>query len=221
MTLLTPKPSQVESWERLPSDWQNDERMDALFSLFKERDLNPVHYDAKMKFWSETIVAFCEDHGLLQIDIPTVVSRFRRKGKTPKCLDKIFEELIKQNRLITTTDYANAQQSSWLSWTVNKLASPLTSWLSGRTPVDQEVFVIKELVDVSIAESYVSHTRCSQYPSLSLEKSSTSARNIAVASLCSYVRLCGFLRLIHWYVPSMWTQWWELDQFCHLSIDPR
>lgn len=161
MTSLTPKPSQVEAWDRLPSDWHNDERMDALFCLFKERDLNPVHYDAKMKFWSETILAFCEDHGLLQIDIPTLVSRFRRKGKTPKCLDKIFEELIKQNRLMTTTDYANTQQSSWISWSMNKLASPLTGWLAGRTPVDQDVFVVKELVDVNIAESSL---LCTTYP---------------------------------------------------------
>jgi hypothetical protein len=148
MTSLTPKPSQVESWDRLPSDWQNDERMDALFSFFKDRDLNPVHYDAKMKFWSETIIAYCEDHGLLQIDMPTVVSRFRRKGKTPKCLEKIFDELNKQTRLITTNDYANSQQSSWVSWTFSKLASPLTSLISSKTPIDQEVFIIKELVDV-------------------------------------------------------------------------
>ncbi|CAF0963488.1 unnamed protein product [Adineta steineri] len=146
MTSLTPKPSQIESWDRLPSDWQNDERMDALFSFFKDRDLNAVHYDAKMKFWSETIIDYCEDHGLLQIDIPTIVSRFRRKGRTPKCLDKIFEELTKQNRLISTNDYANSQQS-WSSWTFNKLASPLTGWMSPRTPIDQEVFIIKELVD--------------------------------------------------------------------------
>jgi charged multivesicular body protein 7 len=155
MTSLTPKPSQVESWDRLPSDWQNDERMDALFSFFKDRDLNPVHYDAKMKFWSETIIAYCEDHGLLQIDMPTVVSRFRRKGKTPKCLEKIFDELIKQNRLISTNDYANSQQSSWMSWTFNKLASPLTSWMSPRTPIDQDVFIIKEIVDVRNTKSFL------------------------------------------------------------------
>lgn len=147
MTSLTPKASQVEVWQRLPSDWHNDERMDALFSVFKERELNPVHYDAKMKFWSETIVAFCEDHGLLQIDIPTLTSKFRRKGKTPKCLGKVFEELIRHHRLMSTPDYANTQQASWMSWTFSKLASPLTSWMSNRTPIDQEIFVVKELVD--------------------------------------------------------------------------
>ena len=164
MTSLTPKPAQVESWDRLPSDWHNDERMDALFSLFKERDLNPVHYDAKMKFWSETLVNYCEDHGLLQLDLPTMTSRFRRKGRTPKCLDKIFEELIKQNRLISTTNYANAQQSSWLSWTFNKLASPVTSLLSSQTPIDQELFVVKELVDVSYScLSLTSQNRFSRF----------------------------------------------------------
>lgn len=153
MTSLTPKLSQVELWQRLPSDWHNDERMDALFSLFKDRELNPVHYDAKMKFWSETIVTFCEDHGLLQIDIPTLTSKFRRKGKTPKCLDKVFEELIRQNRLMTTNDYGNTQQASWMSWTLNKLATPLTSWMSNKTPIDEEIFVVKELVEVSQTKS--------------------------------------------------------------------
>lgn len=150
MASLTPKLSSIESWDRLPSDWQNDERMDALFSLFKDRDLNPVHYDAKMKFWSENIIAYCEDHGLLQVDLPTLVSRFRRKGKTPKSIEKVFEELIKQTRLISSTDYASSQQSSWMSWTFSKLTSPLTSLLSARTPIDQDVFIIKELVDVRV-----------------------------------------------------------------------
>ena len=30
----------------------------ALFSFFKDRELNPVHYDAKIKFWSETIITY-------------------------------------------------------------------------------------------------------------------------------------------------------------------
>lgn len=146
MTSLTPRPSPLDSWERLPSDWQNNERMDALFSFFKDRELNPVHYDAKMKFWSETVINYCEDHGLLQIDLPTIVLRFRRQGKTPKCLDKIFEELRKQRRLISKADYANSQQT-WTSWTFNKLASPVTAWMSPKTPIDQEVFIIDELVE--------------------------------------------------------------------------
>jgi hypothetical protein len=153
MSSLSSKLSSVESWQRLPSDWHNDERMDALFSLFKERDLNPVHYDAKMKFWSDTIIAYCEDHGLLNIDLPTIASRFRRKGRTAKCLDKVFEELIKQNRLLTTNDYVNAEQTSWASWTWSKVASPLTNWMSTRTPIDQDVFVIKELIDVRHSSS--------------------------------------------------------------------
>ena len=82
--------------------------------------------------------------------MPTIVSRFRRKGKTPKCLDKVFDELVKQNRLVSANDYTNSQQSSWVSWSFNKLASPITSWMSPKTPVDQEVFIIKELVDVSL-----------------------------------------------------------------------
>lgn len=182
MASLTPKLSSVESWDRLPSDWQNDERMDALFSLFKDRELNPVHYDAKMKFWSETIVAYCEDHGLLQIDLPTIVSRFRRKGKTPKSIEKVFEELIKQNRLISGNDYANAQQSSWMSWTFSKLASPLTGWLTARTPIDQDIFIVKELVDVRRKKN-IPLTRISVC--VFLEKSATSDRNIAIECCCT------------------------------------
>lgn len=142
--------SKIESWERLPSDWQNDERMDALFSFFKDRDLNPIHYDAKMKFWSETIINFCQDHSLLQIDLATMVSIFRRKGKTPKCLDKTFEELIKQNRLISKNDYMSPPSTSWVSWTFSKIASPITGLISSKIPIDQDVFVVKELADVSL-----------------------------------------------------------------------
>ena len=142
------KSSLVDNWSRLPTDWQNDERMDALFSLFKDRELNPVHYDAKMKFWSEVLINYCDDHGLLQIDMTTVVTKFRRKGKTPKCLDKVFEELHRQNRLISVQIYGNNQQSSWVSWTFNKLTSPLSGWMSGKVAIDQDVFVVREVVEV-------------------------------------------------------------------------
>ena len=134
-----------------------------------------------MKFWSETIIAYCEDHGLLQLDMSTILSRFRRKGKTPKCLAKIFEELIKQNRLISANDYANSQQSSWISWTFNKLASPLTSWISSKPSIDQDVFIIKELVDVISTILFSKTDKCLilfvfiYFFFLFLEKSSASA----------------------------------------------
>ncbi|CAF0989031.1 unnamed protein product [Didymodactylos carnosus] len=143
----------MELWFRRPSEWENDERMDALFCVFKQRDLNPLHYDAKMKFWIETILSYCEDHGLLQIDVPTMVSCFRRKGKTPKCLDRIFEELNRQKRFMSSADYSKSQQTSWMSWTLNKVASPL-NWMSAKTPIDQDVFIIKELVDVRVLNNY-------------------------------------------------------------------
>lgn len=172
------KRSQIEQWSRLPIDWQNDERMDALFSLFKDRELNPAHYDAKMKFWSETIISFCEDHSILQIDMPTISTRFRRKGKTPKCLDRVFEELLKQNRLMTSATFHNIQSSSWVSWTFNKLASPLTSWMTTKTPIDQESFIIRELVDVSESNKIFSSLICFFF--LSSEKSTTTRRCLTI-----------------------------------------
>lgn len=42
----------------LPECWSDDDRMNFLFQPFRPKEANPVSYDAKMKFWTETICEY-------------------------------------------------------------------------------------------------------------------------------------------------------------------
>jgi hypothetical protein len=89
------------SWYSRPDEWNDDVRMNALFTAFRNRDLNPLFYDSKLKFWKETILSYCNEKELMQFDLSHLESCFMRKGKKPKCLDLVLSELMKEKTLVT------------------------------------------------------------------------------------------------------------------------
>lgn len=78
--------------------------MNALFAPFRKRDLNPLHYDNKMKFWRELIVAYCKEKQILQVDIHSLEGFFTRKKIKPKCLEPVLNELIKEGSFKTQSE---------------------------------------------------------------------------------------------------------------------
>jgi hypothetical protein len=91
----------VDEWPRRPDCWSDDVRMNALFAPFRSRDLNPLHYDNKLRFWKELIVDYCTDNQILQFDSRTIENLFKRKNMRPKCLDLVISELAKEKVIAT------------------------------------------------------------------------------------------------------------------------
>lgn len=78
--------------------------MNALFAPFRRRDLNPLHYDNKMKFWKEQISAYCKEKQLLQVNLKTLEACFVRKRIKPKCLEAVFAQMVTDGVFKTRAD---------------------------------------------------------------------------------------------------------------------
>jgi hypothetical protein len=126
------------NWRSKPAEWSDDVRMNALFAPFRNRDLNPLHYDNKLKFWKELISSYCKEKNIIQFDLSRIESSFVRQNAKPKCLELVLNEMTKDGALITKEE-ALAPKKGILQNAFNKLVwSPLawsTSYLIKQTPL--------------------------------------------------------------------------------------
>jgi hypothetical protein len=87
-----------------PDVWSDDTRMNALFAPFRKRDLNPLHYDNKLKFWKEQILAYCNENEIIQIDLKTLENCFMRQKRKPKCLETVLAKMITDGNFQTRNE---------------------------------------------------------------------------------------------------------------------
>lgn len=78
-----------------PTDWNDDIRMNFLFSPFRERSVNPEGYDAKLNFWINTIQDLCVKSQCPVISGTALSAAFERKNRQPVCLDIVLESMIR------------------------------------------------------------------------------------------------------------------------------
>ena len=116
------------SWKSRPNEWENDERMNALFTPFRNRDLNPLHYDGKLNFWKKAILSFVDENELLKINQKSLEEFFIRKGTKPKCLNVVLETLQKERTCISRSEFIKQQQQGWVSYAFDKLVWSPLSW---------------------------------------------------------------------------------------------
>lgn len=78
----------------LPPEWDDDERMNFMFSDFKEnREVNSSDWDSKMDFWSALVVKSCRDRGSVCVSLQELNRTFRRKEKTPLGLRTVIQSM--------------------------------------------------------------------------------------------------------------------------------
>ena len=120
----------VPNWRSQPATWSDDTRMNALFAPFRRRDLNPLHYDNKMKFWKEAISSYCKENDIIQFETKHLESCFLRKNIKPKCLELVLSELTLAGTF-KTRDEALKPKVGFVKTIFNKVVwSPLT-WSTG------------------------------------------------------------------------------------------
>lgn len=142
----------------LPPEWEDDERMNFLFSDFKEnRDVNPTDWDSKMDFWTALIVKSCRDRGSVCVNLAELSRTFRRKEKAPLGLATVLQSMSRTGSVQRESEFAANVDCGWLSWGVGLLLVKPLKWTfstllgSSRVPVE-ESFVVIELVKEKAAE---------------------------------------------------------------------
>lgn len=111
-----------------PLCWQDDERMENLFAPFRDKSVNPVNYETKMKFWKNLIQEFCKLQGNSTVSLGQLRMAFQRKGKRPYCLETVLDELMLEGLAKTKSQFMEAPLLTWSGWVVHKLVKAPLRW---------------------------------------------------------------------------------------------
>ena len=111
-----------------PLCWQDDERMENLFAPFREKSVNPVNYETKMKFWKNLIQEYCKIQSNPIVSLGQLRMAFQRKEKRPYCIDAVLEELIAEGLAKTKPQFMEAPLLTWSGWAVHKLVKAPLRW---------------------------------------------------------------------------------------------
>ncbi|XP_033113375.1 charged multivesicular body protein 7-like [Anneissia japonica] len=150
-----------------PKCWEDDERMDYLFSAFRgEKNTNPHDWDTKINFWNSVITAYCRSHKTVTVNCETIIEEFRRKGKVPLCVGQVLDELIRIKKL-ESVNYVIASRG-WLSWSFHVFISTPSSWLFSRfwkkpTAYPSGVYIHRDLLKEyanSLLEAHHNQVQC-------------------------------------------------------------
>lgn len=142
----------------LPLEWDDDERMNFMFSDFKEnRDVNTTDWDSKMDFWTALIVKSCKDRRTVCVNLQELNKIFKRKEKSPLGLATVIQSMATCGKIQRESEFAANVDCGWLSWGVGLLLVKPLKWtfsaLLGSSQVHlEESFVIIELVKEKAAE---------------------------------------------------------------------
>ncbi|ESO90841.1 hypothetical protein LOTGIDRAFT_163726 [Lottia gigantea] len=154
--------------EWFPPEWQDDQRMSVLFAAFRDKSLNPLSWNQKMNFWMTVISEKCKQKGTCSLNLDNLASIFERKGKFPKCLDLVVEEMIRIKKLKHLSDIeASSSTKGWLSWSLSVVKKPI-SWsfsrLLGSTNTNTEKLVyLPDLLQEKCNELLRQHYRCIEH----------------------------------------------------------
>jgi len=86
--------------EKLPECWNQEERMNALFSPFRSKSVNPQDWISKYKFWNNLIYEWLKHTMECNFSIIDLNEAFKRKGCRPLCLVTVIEELLRYYYLL-------------------------------------------------------------------------------------------------------------------------
>lgn len=111
-----------------PLCWQDDERMDNLFAQFREKSVNPINYETKMKFWKNLIHEYCKLKSSPTISLSELRAAFQRKEKKPYCLDTVLEELSTEGLAKIKSQFMEPPLLTWSGWAVHKLVKAPLRW---------------------------------------------------------------------------------------------
>lgn len=122
-----------------PDCWAKDEeRMDVLFNPFRPKNVNPVNYESKMKFWKLLIVKYCNEKGSASISEFELKNAFMRNGRKPMCLSTVLQDMQNNHEIETLPKFMTPVQHSWKGWAIDVMVKKPVSW--GWSVVKDRIF---------------------------------------------------------------------------------
>jgi len=120
-------------------DWNDSDRVNVLYAPFRSKSLNPESYEAKLKFWTETIEKWLEQENTFKFKICDLANDLQANSRKPLCLEDVVIDMKDiQKNIIESKDFVNGFQESW-TWKILKAGtSYLVSTLSPKSKDQQK-----------------------------------------------------------------------------------
>lgn len=114
---------------KMPVCWDDDMKMNYLFSFIRPATVNPMDSETKMKFWSGLLEEWCLHHKRPAFTIGELMKTFQRDGSIPACLPAVIENMYRNGDLVTKSNFIYASPNkTWTSWTVDLLVKKPAVW---------------------------------------------------------------------------------------------
>ncbi|KAJ6647134.1 Charged multivesicular body protein 7 [Pseudolycoriella hygida] len=148
-----------------PDCWVKDEeRMDVLFNPFRPKNVNPINYESKMKFWKQLIVKYCNEKGSASASESELKNAFIRNGRKPLCLSTVLEDMRNNHEIEYLHKFMVPAQHSWKDWAVDVMVKKPASW--GWNLVKDRIFAknsqTEEMSNFVVLESVKKHAEALQ-----------------------------------------------------------
>ena len=85
--------SSIPSYPTVAAVGENLDRINALYSPFRQRNLNPEHHDQKLKFWVKSVEEFCSVEKRAVFTIKDLELAFKVQNRVSACLPDVIEHL--------------------------------------------------------------------------------------------------------------------------------
>lgn len=122
------KSTMSENGFKKPSCWNDKERRTALFAPFRNRCLNPEHYDNKMEFWQNLIAEYVRFQGKPTFSKLELQNVFTHDQQIPSCLDFVIQEMLNTKKIRLLADYEYDPYNTWRGWMVNEFLRKPIFW---------------------------------------------------------------------------------------------
>lgn len=113
----------------------SDGRITVLMAPFKNREVNEVNYDSKMKFWKNAVITECSRRYRCSFSVDELKTWFVYKGRSPLCLLTVVENMFGEGIIKSRSDFEQMtcqSNSNWSTWAVNTLVKSPLSWSVGK-----------------------------------------------------------------------------------------
>lgn len=177
--------------EFLPSCWEDDERMNYLFSAFREnRQSNQNDWDTKMTFWTKCIEQYykCSKTAVFQSD--QISNNFQRNGVIPMGMETVMKEMLRTGKIIQKEDFERNVDGGWIGWGADVMVRRPARWainsvLKGNQRIPQGTYIHKNVLE-DMTERVLSRHYSSPSPdSITSHIQEQSDFESSIADICS------------------------------------
>jgi len=129
-------------------DWSDSDRVNVLYAPFRARTLNPESYEAKLRFWTETIEKWLEHENTFKFKTCDLANILQANSRKPLCLADVIQEMKDGKKVIVESkEFVKGFQESWTWKMLKSGTSYLVSTLSPKSKeqrkleIDQTEFI--------------------------------------------------------------------------------